>query len=236
MTTEYDYADFLTDAELDELEQFLAADARPEDCMDLAMLDGFLTGILVGPTPLPPSRWLPVVWGETADAAMSFQSVAESERIVGLILRLMNERMFDLAEDSDDYEPLIYSAEEAGEPVPVIDEWCTGFMTAAGLDEAAWQPLLEDAEHADLLFPMMLYGTESGWDLLTEDADLAARHDEFAASLGDRVLGLRDYWLPARKAASTYRRDAAKVGRNDPCPCGSGRKYKKCCGATAPDA
>ena len=26
-------------------------------------------------------------------------------------------------------------------------------------------------------------------------------------------------------------RGAAKVGRNDPCPCGSGKKYKKCCGA-----
>ena len=28
----------------------------------------------------------------------------------------------------------------------------------------------------------------------------------------------------------TYRRDTPKVGRNDPCPCGSGKKYKKCCG------
>jgi SEC-C motif-containing protein len=28
-----------------------------------------------------------------------------------------------------------------------------------------------------------------------------------------------------------YRREAPKVGRNDPCPCGSGKKYKKCCGA-----
>jgi hypothetical protein len=28
----------------------------------------------------------------------------------------------------------------------------------------------------------------------------------------------------------TFRREAPKVGRNDPCPCGSGRKYKKCCG------
>ncbi len=33
-------------------------------------------------------------------------------------------------------------------------------------------------------------------------------------------------------AASTTVRDAPKVGRNDPCPCGSGRKYKKCHGAT----
>ncbi|MDD6087839.1 MAG: YchJ family protein [Desulfovibrionaceae bacterium] len=27
-----------------------------------------------------------------------------------------------------------------------------------------------------------------------------------------------------------YRRESPKVGRNDPCPCGSGKKYKKCCG------
>jgi len=28
----------------------------------------------------------------------------------------------------------------------------------------------------------------------------------------------------------TYRRETPKVGRNDPCPCGSGKKYKQCCG------
>ena len=31
------------------------------------------------------------------------------------------------------------------------------------------------------------------------------------------------------------RRSADKVGRNDPCPCGSGKKYKKCCGRTGAD-
>lgn len=31
-------------------------------------------------------------------------------------------------------------------------------------------------------------------------------------------------------APATYRREAPKIGRNDPCPCGSGKKYKKCCG------
>lgn len=31
----------------------------------------------------------------------------------------------------------------------------------------------------------------------------------------------------------TVRRDSPKVGRNDPCPCGSGRKFKKCCGRAA---
>ncbi|MCI0480557.1 MAG: SEC-C domain-containing protein, partial [Candidatus Dadabacteria bacterium] len=36
---------------------------------------------------------------------------------------------------------------------------------------------------------------------------------------------------PARPVP--VQRDMPKVGRNDPCPCGSGKKYKKCCGKTA---
>ena len=43
----------------------------------------------------------------------------------------------------------------------------------------------------------------------------------------------RDVKMDDGKASSkpeTVRREAPKVGRNDPCPCGSGKKYKKCCG------
>lgn len=40
---------------------------------------------------------------------------------------------------------------------------------------------------------------------------------------------LKQYYKE-QKAAQTYRREGPKVGRNDPCPCGSGKKYKKCCG------
>ncbi|HIE11729.1 MAG TPA: hypothetical protein EYP62_08950, partial [Kiritimatiellae bacterium] len=37
---------------------------------------------------------------------------------------------------------------------------------------------------------------------------------------------------PAMQSARVpVRRTQPKVGRNDPCPCGSGKKYKKCCGA-----
>ncbi len=37
--------------------------------------------------------------------------------------------------------------------------------------------------------------------------------------------------LPGK--VETFRRAAPKVGRNDPCPCGSGKKFKKCCGKVA---
>ena len=34
-----------------------------------------------------------------------------------------------------------------------------------------------------------------------------------------------------QKRSQTVRHEGPKIGRNDPCPCGSGKKYKKCCGA-----
>lgn len=40
------------------------------------------------------------------------------------------------------------------------------------------------------------------------------------------------YFRDGREVPVTVRNDAPKVGRNDPCPCGSGKKHKKCCGKT----
>ena len=52
----------------------------------------------------------------------------------------------------------------------------------------------------------------------------------------ERAAASRFRFGPPRPAAGapkqqTVTRDSAKVGRNAPCPCGSGKKYKKCCGA-----
>jgi preprotein translocase subunit SecA len=38
---------------------------------------------------------------------------------------------------------------------------------------------------------------------------------------------------PSAEKPSTFKRQGKKVGRNDPCPCGSGKKFKHCCGANA---
>ena len=76
---------------------------------------------------------------------------------------------------------------------------------------------------------------------------------EEAAAMGGNAEGpiaeLREEWLSTPRAtldgrrpadllqeggmfgkAGTYRREVPKTGRNDPCPCGSGKKYKRCCG------
>jgi uncharacterized protein len=48
------------------------------------------------------------------------------------------------------------------------------------------------------------------------------------------VAELYELTLPLRYKVEAVRRAAPKVGRNDPCPCGSGRKFKQCHGAAAP--
>ena len=224
----------LTDEELDELEQFLNSDATPEECMDIAMLDGFITALVIGPNTLPPSQWLPAVWGETDEDEMAWDSSEQMQRILGLVMGMFNDRVDQLHEDVDTFDPLFYQSQHEGQTIPILDEWCTGFIQAIELDPAAWEPLVNtnDADEAGgLLTPMLLYGTEEGLKQLTENPALAERHMDFADAIGPCVIGIRDYWLPHRKAASTFRRETEKVGRNDPCPCGSGKKYKKCCGS-----
>ena len=72
----------------------------------------------------------------------------------------------------------------------------------------------------------------SGMQVHNEVSALAAAAAQAAASQqGQAPMGAPPPGMAAPKPAAPVRRDAPKVGRNDPCPCGSGRKYKKCCGS-----
>ncbi len=49
--------------------------------------------------------------------------------------------------------------------------------------------------------------------------------------LGRFVGALKEAFLAATPGhVATYTRPGEKIGRNEPCPCGSGKKFKKCCG------
>jgi preprotein translocase subunit SecA len=61
-------------------------------------------------------------------------------------------------------------------------------------------------------------------------AEPAGGEDEAAASAQPRPSR-----APARVSVQPVRREGPKIGRNDPCPCGSGQKFKKCHGAALED-
>ena len=74
--------------DLEVLDRFLMSDRSPPDCMMLSDLDGFLTGIAIGPELVLPSEWLPLVW---SDEAPEFADENEANAILGVIMGRYNE-------------------------------------------------------------------------------------------------------------------------------------------------
>jgi uncharacterized protein len=216
----------LSDAEIGELDAFLMSEATSDECMDLVTLDGFLTALAVGPRLVAPSVWLPVVWGGTSEPM--FESKEQAERIIGLLLRRMNMISSMFGENSSGFEPLLYKREVNGTQLWLADDWCYGFIRAMELDPEAWDPLFDDKTNRVLLVPILTLGTQEGLDQIDAAADPESEYSAAVDMLHLSVESIHVYWrLPIEQRAAT--RASRKPARNDPCPCGSGRKFKKCC-------
>jgi uncharacterized protein len=205
--------------------------------MDIVTLDGFLTALAIGPDLVPPSVWLPVVWGREKEPV--FESAAQAERIIAILLRRFNDigRMF--GENATGFEPLLYTREVDGETVWIGEDWCVGFMEAVDLSVADWQPLFDDKPDLALLAPILILGTEVGWEELEASVDPEGEYEAALDALGPAVEAIAAYWRLRWQTKAMAAKDAnvrpraLRPGRNDPCSCGSGRKFKKCCAASS---
>ena len=167
----------LSDDEIDKLNDFLLERSGLEDAMDIAMLDGYLTAIVSGPRTILPSEWLPHVWDtERGKASPKFKSKAEAQRIYEWLMRHMNDIARTLYSAPDYYEPLLMENPNKGDHIPIIDEWCTGFMTGVALDADNWQPLI--TAEPELFLVLKLYGTVEGFDELVKKRYSLEQHKE----------------------------------------------------------
>jgi SEC-C motif-containing protein len=74
-------------------------------------------------------------------------------------------------------------------------------------------------------------GDEKGWvEFKAIYRQKGVRHTHHEIAEFRKQEGTWFFYDGSAAVPETYRRSAPKVGRNDPCPCGSGKKYKKCCG------
>jgi len=222
----------LSDEEIDWLESFLLdrfdeeADYRDMDegILCISDLDGLLTAVVSGPVLVPPSQWFAAVWG---DVEPQWQGEQQVQQVMTLLLRHMNSIAQLLMDQPQDFEPLFDARLVEGKTYLIVDEWCEGYMRGVGLAEPEWT--LDNDEIIRLLKPIAAFteGTEwAGHDL--EPPAMEALQQQVAPS----VRQLHAYWLDRRGKQvrnAPVRHEGAKVGRNDPCPCGSGKKYKKCC-------
>lgn len=215
--------EFLLNRIDDETGDRIAAAGGDEGILDVSGLDGFLTALASGPNVIVPSRWLPAMWGA---AEPSWQSTDQFQEIFGLIVRHQNSIAATLLHDPQAFEPMFCEREVEGKSYLLVDEWCHGYMRGVALDAYAWSA--SDADIEEFLRPIQLWGTEAGW--LRIDAMSDADKTRERNAIPQSVRALYEYWLGRRALQSApARRAAPKVGRNDPCPCGSGKKYKHCC-------
>jgi uncharacterized protein len=221
------------------LDSFLLSDATSEETMMLDRLDGFLTALATAPVMLASAAWLPKVWGSSEKDEPNFDNDVQRERINSLIMRHMSNLVVNLQQDPDSCEPIFDSAVYPESPREYVDGelWAYGFMTAINLQREDWQAAFADPEIMEILRPIYLLGTE---DLTPEEEALietAEQREELSHLVPASVAGLYRFWTPVRRAVTdpALRREMPKIGRNEKCPCGSGRKYKKCCGVTTED-
>lgn len=226
----------LSDEEMDELGNFLLSDATSDETMMLDCLDGYLTAIVSAPVMPASSVWLPKVWGSSEKDGPSFDNHAQVERITGLIMRHLSNLVVSLQQNPDACEPIFDSAVYPDSPREFVDGemWAYGYMTGINLQRQDWQAAFDDPDNAELLRPIYLLGTE---DLTPAEEALIETpllREELSKQIPASVAGLYRFWTPVRRAVSdpAIRREMPKIGRNEKCPCGSDRKFKKCCGVT----
>lgn len=221
----------LSDKEFQELDQFLLSDRCAQDGMTMDALHGFLTALAIGPEEVPMDEWLPVVWGEYGAQGPQFKNEKEAQRITGLIARFMNEVLMTFEVAPKEFEPLFCEHEHEGRTLVDGDAWAWGFWEGMQLRAEAWEPI-DHAPVGPLMRPIYLLGADE-----IEEEDMALVDDpikrhKLAIEMEAAIPHMHRYWQPLRKSAvQTVQRNEPKVGRNDPCPCGSGKKFKKCCGA-----
>jgi uncharacterized protein len=221
----------LSDKEFNELDQFLLSDRCADDGMTMDSLHGFMTALVIGPQEVLMSEWLPHVWGGAERTAPKFKNDKECERIVGLIVRFMNEIAITFEVAPKEFEPLYCEHEWEGRQLVDGEAWAWGFWEGMEVRTDAWKPIWT-SNIAPLMRPLYLLGAEEIEDTEEELVDDPLKRHKLAIEVEAAIPEIFRYWLPLRKSAvETVQRDTPKVGRNDDCPCGSGKKFKKCCGA-----
>jgi uncharacterized protein len=201
--------------------------------MTLSEIDGFLAGILLCPELIMPSDWLPHVWGVTKDA--SFPDLKTVEKTIGAVMAHYNTVASEITQ-SLWIEPIYESNPNSDEVL--WEPWVDGFTRAVALRTDVWETFLvraNDESRSAFMFILRLQGIQTGnSEFKDEEIELidVTAPDLIPTCLGTILSQSRPELSrrePANLADEPFKADP-RLGRNDPCPCGSGRKYKQCCG------
>jgi uncharacterized protein len=201
-----------------------------------ATLDGYLHAIAIGPTSLMPQQWMPGIWGEGDSMMPPVKSIEQLNRILSLIMRHFNSIIAAMEQQPREIYPIWCTSEYRGKDYDDAEGWAYGFTEGMKLCWNDWEPLLHTTQGQAWYRPIGLLGDDNFSPEQDQLTKTPAKRGKLALQIPEAVVAMYEYWLPYRHAV--YERHVAKslqrkVGRNEDCPCGSGKKYKTCCGAAS---
>ena len=194
---------------------------------------------------VPPSAWLPIIFGEEE---ASFASPAEAKRILGQIMALYNTTNAAVLDPPTLLPadcPLRADVLANFEDDAPIAQWSRGFLRGHQWLEQLWEDLPDEvAEELDATLMALAFfsSRQMAEDFHDEDTSGEQSFEAMAQTIHRVVPRAVAQYANMGRSISTVLAEPewdepelthhAKIARNDPCPCGSGKKYKKCCGAT----
>lgn len=225
------------------LSKFLESPQRPEGTLSLYELQGLLFAVACSPELVNPSEWMPLICDEQH---ANYASMEEAKSVLGALMDLyndINDQVFDGEVAFPSGVGLQQPAlDNVGEAAP-LGQWARGFTLGHNWLIELWEHYIPDELDDELGSSVMVLSFFSAQELAEayyrEIANSSTTLEEFA----ETVLGLFEDAMNSYAHLSCSIRTALaeqdlpeapyvrleRAGRNDPCPCGSGKKYKKCC-------
>ena len=205
------------------LMELVDAKSEAHNTMRCDEVQGFMMALLSGPDALNPTNWLPEILGEE-----SLFDAKERTEIERLVMAMAADMRMKLNEKT--LPDLWFYEDEAGNPD--FYTWCNAYLYALDIVPTDWFEAVDQEEFEDLFYPIMalggIYDDEENGEVILHlnEKELT----QLESDLPHVLLDIYWYWQAIINKPQTVRREGEKVGRNDPCPCGSGKKYKACCG------
>lgn len=206
------------------------ADLPLEEPMLLTELDGFLTGILVCPEAILPAEWLQSVWGSDDSGVAAFDDPLDVQWFVDAVMARHAEIARDLARGK--LRPIFDVDERNGDVLWEL--WIDGFDAAMAMRPDSWDAVTngDDLDAAAALESLSTLIAIARNESPLDSVEINAFEDRATIDLVDAVQRLYAARLRREGGLSVSSIGVApvKIGRNDPCRCGSGKKSKRCCG------
>ena len=228
MTLDPDYGFGLLSPEDEErLERIL--NERSEAAYAMPALHGMLTASVVGPKPIPVDWIVQSVFNDPGCEGNRFDRLPESSWVTEKIGELFLQMNRLLQQDPETFRLLVCRPNlKEGDTTPDPRSWCFGFVEAMMYYREDWKPLLSTAFPA--VAPIVMTAEPDGWGVKNDlNPYKHMAPSKLCEELKIATLAIHAFWLLYNESRGAIRAPVAP-GRNQPCPCGSGLKFKRCCG------